>query len=305
MNGELVSPQTRNAYWPTHFTMGSKSKEIYHETGYITEGITTFYGDYTLARSGVFNTEDFFNEINKYLDRHFGNDGRHHISLTESSFKLWLDGYKNIVPNNKVSIYIKGTLASLILDLKIRRLTDNQKSLDLVMKAMFEQYGSGLIGYNHESYQKIINDITGIDPTAYFDEVIFGTEDLFPILNKALDHVGLSVVKYPNETAHENMFGFVMNNENIITKIEELSPAYRSLDLGDKVMLINNTIPENYVWDKNLTECQFDILRLGETIKITLNSDQKEHLPKYQIVKQKKANQQQKTSFRKWLNKKF
>ena len=281
------------------------SKEIYHETGYITEGITTFYGDYTLARSGVFTTEDFFNEINKYFSRHFTNDGRHHSSLTESSYKLWLDGYKNIVPNNKVSIYIKGALAAMILDLQIRRLTDDNSSLDAVMREMYKQFGSGLLGYNHSSYKKVIEQVTSIDTSSYFEQIIFGTTDLFYPLNKEFNHVGLKVNKSTNSVIHESLFGFVMNTDNIITKIEENSPAHSSLDTGDKIILVNDLLPENYIWDENLALCTLDILRLGKNIKITLIPDGKEHLQKYLVEKQTNATKKQKLSFEKWLNKTF
>ena len=129
------------------------SKENYYETGYITEGITTYYGDYMLGRSGVFDTDEFFKEINLYLKRHFENDGRFSSSLVDSSFKLWLDGYKIGVPSSKSSIYIKGALAALILDLEIRKSTIDDNCLDDVMKELWRVCGHGKHGYNHEFYQ--------------------------------------------------------------------------------------------------------------------------------------------------------
>ncbi len=281
------------------------SKEVYYETGYITEGITTYYGDYTLGRSEVFSVTEYFKEIDRYLERYFENDGRHHINIVDSSFKLWLDGYKNLVPNNKVSIYIKGALSALILDLKIRRLTADEFCLDDVLLKMYKKYGDGKTGYNHEIYQTIIESTCGLSVQDYFDEVIFGTNDLFPILNEELNHVGLEIQASPNPAIQERCYGFRFNKDGVITKIQEGSPASTLLDLKDKVLLINDTLPENFIWSEEANHCTLDILRLGQNVKVTLEKGEENYFPRLNVQKIEKPNKQQKTSFEKWLKQSF
>ena len=79
-----------------------------HTTGFITEGITTYYGDLILARSGVYSFNEYLKELNKLLERHFSNEGRKNYSVAESSYDLWLDGYEKGIPGRKVSIYNEG-----------------------------------------------------------------------------------------------------------------------------------------------------------------------------------------------------
>ena len=83
------------------------------------EGLTTYYGDYLLARCGIRSFEEYILDINSLLQRHFNNFGRYNYSLAESSSDLWLDGYVAGIPNRKVSIYAEGALAAFILDIKM------------------------------------------------------------------------------------------------------------------------------------------------------------------------------------------
>lgn len=113
------------------------TRENYFRTGYVAEGVTTYYGDYLLARSGIFSADQYFIELNEVCRKHFDDFGQYHLSLADASFDLWLDGYKPGIPDRKVSIYHKGCLAALILDLEIRRATANQKSLDDVLRRLW------------------------------------------------------------------------------------------------------------------------------------------------------------------------
>jgi predicted metalloprotease with PDZ domain len=98
------------------------SRENYFPTGYVAEGLTTYYGDLLLARSGFFSPTEYLAELNGTLNRHFTSSNGAALSLTESSLDLWLDGYVAGVPGRKVSIYHKGTLTALILDLEFASL---------------------------------------------------------------------------------------------------------------------------------------------------------------------------------------
>ena len=82
--------------------------------GYLTEGITTYYGDLMLKRSGVFNTSQYLKQINKTLERHFFNYGAQNMSVADSSFDTWIDGYERGIPNRKSSIYTEGCLLAFV-----------------------------------------------------------------------------------------------------------------------------------------------------------------------------------------------
>src|SRR6185369_4870034 len=110
------------------------TQENYSRLGYVAEGVTTYYGDLFLARSGVFNLDEYFEELNQRINKHLNNYGRFNMSVAQASFDTWLDGYVPGIPHRKTSIYDEGCLIALMTDLLIRRHTKNKKSLDDVMQ---------------------------------------------------------------------------------------------------------------------------------------------------------------------------
>ena len=84
------------------------TKENYASTGYVYEGVTTYYGDLFLGRSGFFNLDEMLAEFSTRLQKHIDNAGRFNHSVSESSYDTWLDGYVPGIPGRKVSIYDEG-----------------------------------------------------------------------------------------------------------------------------------------------------------------------------------------------------
>lgn len=97
------------------------TKENYFTTCFVAEGVTTYYGDLFLRRSGIFDDVAYYRELQVYMKRHFENNRDAQQSLAESSWDLWLDGYEKGIPKRKVSVYHKGALVALILDITIRK----------------------------------------------------------------------------------------------------------------------------------------------------------------------------------------
>jgi predicted metalloprotease with PDZ domain len=173
------------------------SRENYFPTGYVAEGLTTYYGDLLLVRSGFFGPARYLAELNGTLNRHFTTSNGAALSLTESSLDLWLDGYVAGVPGRKVSIYHKGALTALLLDLEIRRLTDDARSLDDVVRGLWERYGQKNVGYSHADYVALVAEVAGCPMDEYFAACITGTAPLHERLAAALRHVGCTLAVTP------------------------------------------------------------------------------------------------------------
>jgi predicted metalloprotease with PDZ domain len=179
---------------PTELLPYDFTRENYFDTCFVAEGVTTYYGDLMLRRSGVFDDDAYLKELQVIVKRHFENNGRAFQSLTESSWDLWLDGYEKGVPDRKVSVYHKGAIAALILDLRIRRLTGHARSLDDVMRQMWVRFGKPFIGYTLDDYRTVAEAVAGEQLTDYFNLCIFGNSPLEEPLNELLAWVGLQVV---------------------------------------------------------------------------------------------------------------
>ena len=169
------------------------TKENYFPTGFVAEGVTTYYGDLFLVQSGVFTQEQYLKELETVLKRHFEQDGKAFQSLVESSFDLWLDGYSQAIPHRRVSIYQKGAVVSLILDLMIRLRFGHQKSLETIMKTMWERFGKMGVGYSIMDYQRVCEEVYGRSLSQYFKDCIHGNMPLESMVNELLDAFGLQM----------------------------------------------------------------------------------------------------------------
>ena len=275
------------------------SKENYFETGYVAEGITTYYGDYMLARSGVFSETQFFDEFNIYLKRHFDNDGRHASSLAQSSNQLWLDGYKAGIPARKVSIYIKGALVCFLADVQIRKATNNTKSLDDVLRLLWQKHGKTSIGYSSTHYKLYLEQVSGVSFNDYFDKFIYGTVDLSDSLQESLDYLGCELKIEENPNTIEGVFGLKLSKpshgKHKVLVIAEDSPASQFMQMTDHVLKV----------ELDDQTCTLTISRNKVEKEVKLVAGGNTFLEIRTIVKKLNCDDAQKLNFERWLKKPF
>ncbi|MDP3929594.1 MAG: M61 family peptidase [Bacteroidota bacterium] len=174
------------------------TKENYSRLGYIYEGITTYYGDLMLLRSGVWDFETYAKSLASDLERHVNNLGRNHYSVADSSFDTWLDGYVPGVKGRKVSIYMEGLIAAWVADIEILVRTNGRYRLDEVLKRMYAQsYKQGL-GYTQEMYKNTLEAVAGTSFEVYFEEIIDGFGQWDKYIQKTLEYVGLELLVSEN-----------------------------------------------------------------------------------------------------------
>ena len=176
------------------------TKENYFQTCFVAEGVTTYYGDLMLYRSGVFDKTQYLKELEVCYKRHFDNADRASQSLVESSWDLWLDGYSQGIPHRKVSVYHKGAIAAQILDLHIQKKSNKTRSLDNVMQLLWQRFGKSsngtpLRGYSIKKYQDICEEVAEEDLDWYFEKCILGKDSLFDLLNNYLKLIDLQIVR--------------------------------------------------------------------------------------------------------------
>ena len=218
------------------------SRENYFRTCFIAEGITTYYGEYLLARSHVRTPAQYFEELNGVLRKHYDDAGGDNLSLADASMDLWLDGYKPGVPDRKVSVYHKGALVAMLLDLTIRQLSGHTRSLDDVMRRLYEEFGKTGIGYTEADYVRLVNEVAERDMHTYFDKFIYGTAPLLEPLDRVLRAVGCQLLVGENASASEGAFGFrtvVKNDRTEVAAIWPDSPAAATLTVDDEIVAVN------------------------------------------------------------------
>lgn len=276
--------------------------ENYHETGFVTEGVTTYYGDLFLARCGVFDRAEYLVELNKLLKRHYDNEGRKHYSVAASSYDLWLDGYERGIPGRKVSIYNEGALAALILDLKIKLKTDSRKSLDDVMRLMWQRHGKNLKGYSYLDYQRAAETVYDESLADYFDHIISGTRGYESELEQLFVAFGLKFELKASVKPEEASFGIRLikhGDRFFIDQIAAGSAAEKVLSTKDEILTANGVAFDGS-WPEG-EKVDLEINRFGRKLSFTLTREKQIHFPIYQVAFCEEATDKDKENLEKWM----
>jgi predicted metalloprotease with PDZ domain len=168
------------------------TREAYTPCLWVMEGITSHYDRYALRSSARVTAKSFLDKLLDDWARLQATPGRAKQSLEQSSFDAWIKLYKpdesNL--NTTVSYYLKGGLVMGALDLQIRRRTEGAKSLDDVLRALWQRYGK--TGTPHpDNLQPVFEEACGLGLAEVFDRQIRGAED--PDLPGELSHLGLEL----------------------------------------------------------------------------------------------------------------
>ena len=284
------------------------TKENYSRLGYLCEGVTTYQGDLFLMKSGVFNEQQYFNELQAQFQKHFDNHGRFNYSVAESSFDTWLDGYVQGIPNRKVSIYTEGCLLAFVTDVNIRRATLNKSGIDELMKRLYFNYALQGKGVSEADYREVLEDITGESQADFFDNFVNGCLPYESIITKSLEYLGLELEHEPSVSYAEGRLGFKYIKQAdgfVINTMYPGGPAETGgLAKGDKIIAVNG-FACNGELDKWLNYFDDDtktvtLLRNGEYKEITFPEVMRNFYMRYWIQKMKDPDKFQFTAFEAW-----
>ena len=164
---------------PAVFTPYDLSAESYTRLLWVFEGVTSYYDDLALVRSGLITERSYLELLGQTITRVLRGSGRLHQSVAESSFDAWTKFYKQDAnaANAVVSYYAKGALIALALDLKLRTETDGRISLDDVMKSCWERWGDSGTGMPEDGFETVAAEVSEIDLGDFFDAAVRGTGD--------------------------------------------------------------------------------------------------------------------------------
>ena len=165
---------------PAEFLPYKLEEESYTTLLWAFEGFTSYYDELGLVRSGVITEKDYLELIGKNITRVIRGSGRFKQTLEESSFDAWSKFYKQDenTPNAIVNYYVKGGLFAFCLDIYIRKYSDNQHSLDDLMRQLWLQHGKTQIGVTTDSIISIANSLTNNQISNFFTDYLSTTNDL-------------------------------------------------------------------------------------------------------------------------------
>jgi predicted metalloprotease with PDZ domain len=161
---------------------------------WIAEGLTTYFADLIVVRSGLATTEDFLKNMSSDIEQLQNSPGRLVQSLEQSSLDVWSSGFSGVGRNRDktVNYYVKGPIVGFLLDARIQRATGGKKGLDDVMRQAYKRFG-GERGFTPEEFRLTAQEIAGMDLNEWFRQNISRAEELD--YTEALDWFGLQFAK--------------------------------------------------------------------------------------------------------------
>jgi len=281
--------------------------ENYFRTGYVAEGVTTYYGDIMLYRAGVLNQSQYFSTVKDALQKHFHNYARYTMPVSEASFDAWVDGYEPGAPHRKTSIYTEGALLAMIADIRIIQNSQGKYSLDDVMKELYVEFALKGKGYTQDDYRMLLEKYSGVSFGEYFEKYVRGTEDFTSALQEALGQVGLELKITPSCELYERNYGFkVSEDSNKILNIAPGSPAYNAgLMIGEVVASVNGfgVTSQIKAWFAYFREddIQLRVRTTDNRIRhILLPKSENNYFPDHSLAIRPDATEEQRKSYRRW-----
>jgi len=199
---------------PAVFVPYQLEEESYTRLLWFFEGITSYYDDLFLIRTGLISEQQYFDLISKTITRVQRGSGRGVQTVTDSSFDAWNKFYKqdSNAPNAIVSYYAKGALVSLCLDAQIREASNNQKSLDDLLKLMWSRWLDTQDGVQEREPEQLASELAGKDLSSFFNSALYTTDEL-PV-EAALNYLGANVHWRSRKSATDTGGGKLSDDED-------------------------------------------------------------------------------------------
>jgi len=299
-NVKRIRPQTLE---PVDYT-----KEMYTRALWFAEGVTSAYGDYTLERSGLWSKDQFYANLAGEIGELDSRPAHRWQSVEEASLNAWLEGYDEYrLPERSISYYNKGEIVGDMLDLAIRDATDNHKSLDDVLRRMYDVYAQqGRFYDDSQGVEAIAEEVAGAKFDDFFRRYVAGTDEI--PYDKFFNAAGLEL-KVEKRAAPALGFWTTNRSPDAQTRVSQVVPGSAAetagLQAGDALVTLNGQPMPRYLpmWLRQHEP--------GETVTLRVQRDNQEldlkfvlgsiDLNKFTLLEMPDATEKQKRVREGWL----
>ncbi|MBT5101283.1 MAG: M61 family metallopeptidase [Planctomycetes bacterium] len=222
------------------------------------EGVTSYYQDVLLQRSGLRDNEKnwFWNTQIENLQTLRLSNGYRVLSPETTSWDIWKSK-----SNLHVSYYDQGQAIGLMLDILIRNHTQNERSLDDVVRFLNRWVNYPNPGYEPGDLERAIFSVTGWNPSSFFNRHIRGNE-AFPFA----EVLPLAGVDFFDFAAGSPRLGFTLDDSLLLTKVDT---SLGDLRIGDQVL----TVAGIDIAQKSDIRLAMNEVSAGELISIQVRRD--------------------------------
>lgn len=249
---------TAQAFLESDLAREAYTRDLWHY-----EGVTSYYDDLFVLRAGLIEAPMYLDTLAETATRLQRAPARLRHTLADASFETWIKYYQPDENsfNASTNYYVKGALAALCLDLRLRR--DSKASLDDVMRALWQRYGRENLGVPEGGLERVAAEVSGLDLQAFFDQLLrstaelplaelladFGVKAELRACTSAIDDGGRTLAKNPLPWVGLRLRA----GETVITHVLDDSPALAAgLAAGDQLVALDGLRLSGAQWHRRL-----------------------------------------------------
>ncbi|RFS17770.1 M61 family metallopeptidase [Emticicia sp. C21] len=211
---------------PFDYEKGSRTKMLW-----LSEGLTVYYEYLILKRAGLTTTDEILKTFQESIKAYESKPGRQFQTPADASWKTWDEGpfgRTSDEVNKTISPYDKGALLGMLLDFKIRQSTKNEKSLDDLMRLLYNKYYKQKNrGFTEDEFRTEAEKLAKTSLQDFFDYIYTLKTVDYPTY---LNYAGLKIdtVAHALPTAWAGLSVRDRNDSLIVNNVDWLSPAWNS-----------------------------------------------------------------------------
>jgi predicted metalloprotease with PDZ domain len=261
------------------------TKEQYTRALWFAEGVTSTYGAYTLVRTGIWNKDRFYEDLGEQISELESRPADHWQSAEESSLDAWLEKYSLYNgPDYSVSYYTKGQVLGNLLDILIRDRTNNEKSLDDVLRGLNTGFAKQGKTYRDSLDIRLeAEKVAGGSFEAFFRDYVAAAQPL--PYRETLALAGLELRTVEQKRA---VLGFTPDRESggmvTVRAVDDAGPAAESgLRPGDVILNWNGgDVPRSLGrWVRERQP--------GEIVKVRIRREEREQTLQFKLGEEKEV----------------
>ena len=214
--------------------------ENYTRNLWIAEGFTAYYDNLMLRRANFHSPDRYLSVLAGEINTVENQPGNRVQPVSEASFDAWIKQYRpnENSRNSGISYYNKGALVAMVMDLEIINATKGEKSLDDVMKAMYDEYYTKQgRGYTDAEFKAMAEKIAGKSFDKIYSDYVNGTKMID--YAQILGYAGLAL---ENTAAEKNepylgAYTSAKDGKITVTGVSRNSPAWTGgLNVNDEII---------------------------------------------------------------------
>jgi len=289
------------------------TKENYTRLLWVSEGFTDYYEGLILRRAALITPEKFLEHLSKKIADFRETPGRLVESPADASFNAWIKQYRQDAhtANATISYYLKGHLIGFGLDLEIRKRTGSGKSLDDVMRLLYQRCcNEDSQGFSEEEFRAVCEATAGSPVDELLDRYAYGTEDMDFAPYLAYAGLQFAPIDPQQNSPPKGYLGISLQNldgKPVIAGIPTGTPAYnQGLNVNDEILGIDGfrvsleTIQSRMEYKTPGATIELLIARGDKLRTISVRLGEKP-ADEFKIEKMKDAIPEQKATYESWL----